>query len=292
MGFSDPQRAQLTRLGKEKINAMYADEFVKHYHQIVVPEFYPGHPVHPLFGASAHPAPVREYSNVQYKSRHGISYDERVKLKNLLLYTFLPKMAKDPDTGIVKIGSGYRLLTSWAPIDEMPAKVFQRVIGGKGSPKEMAQFIQFLNYWRCHEEYIKGKKMDKLELIVEQYLGTDCNGFVGNYIKYKYPMVDVDPNNPEEVFHNKAKKKGGVIRKSIEEVAADDIVIFPGHIGVISKVLVQLGSSAMVVFCESKTRHMVFGGPQSNILHLGFDGKKFKLEDRKEVLAIIRLPGM
>jgi hypothetical protein len=272
---------------------MIAEDFVRQYHHLTVPEFQlrPFGPTE-LFGANSRSAPVREYSNSRFSSRHGLSYAERLKLKDLLLYTFLPRMTKKSEkSGVFKNASGYSFHNSAVPIRDMPAKTFQRVFGGKGSPVEMAQVIQIINFWRGYLTLLEGKEVPELNLIVEQYLGMDCNGFVGNYLMAKYPGLGVDPNNPEEIYHNKAKKNG-VIRKSIQDLKEDDILIFDGHIAIISRVLAKASNSAMVAVSESRTRHQVHGGPQTNSLHMEYSSGGFKLSGRDPLLAIVRLQGM
>ncbi|GAB4372828.1 MAG: hypothetical protein OHK0021_15130 [Bryobacter sp.] len=271
---------------------MYAEDYVKQYHNITVPEFFSSDGAYNFYGTLATSTPVREYSNSKYTSRLGATYKERCDLKDLLLYNFLPKRAKDPKSGIEKVGSSYRLMSSWAPIDELPASHYQRAVGGKASPSVLRKFIQFFNYWRCYRVRVEGKEVKSIAYLVAQYLGADCNGFVGNYLAEEFPELDVNPNNPEESYLTKAKKKGGVIRKAIDEIDCDDIVVFHGHIGIISRVLTRAGKSANVVFCESRTRHQVYGGPQSNILELEQTSKGFKLQGREAVLDIVRIPGM
>jgi hypothetical protein len=271
---------------------MFADDFVRQYQLIEVPEFLPSNGVTRLFGYGGVPAPVREYSNALYPSRHGISYADRLVVKKLLQSTFFPKMAKDPKSGILKIGSTYRLVCSTQPIDAFENKSFQTVFGGKASPTLLRKFIQLFNFWRGHMLRVEGASVNEIAFLVEQYLGTDCNGFVGNYLLAKYPDLDVDPNNPEETYHTKSKRSGGVVRKSLAEIAPDDIVIFPGHIGVISSVLARTAQTAIVRFSESRSRHLVHGGPQTNTLKLEYSSKSFQLEGRKPVLNIVRIPGM
>lgn len=269
---------------------MIADDFVRQYHAIQVPEFIPNGGPTKLYGVGAIDTPVREYSNKLYPSRHGISYSDRVALKDVLL-SFFAKRAKETDSGVYKYGSEYVLPCSNRPVQGFEKKSFMTAFGGKGSPSLLRDFIQLFNYWRGYQLRIKGKKVNEIAFLVEQYLGTDCNGFVGNYLAHKYPHLGVDPNNPEETYHNKAKK-GGVIRKSLSEVAEDDIVIFKGHIGIISSVLTRTASTAMVRFSESRSRHVKYGGPQTNTLKLEYSSGSFQLEAREKVLDLIRIPGM
>lgn len=270
---------------------MIADDFVRQYHAIQVPEFIPNGGPTTLYGVGAVDAPVREYSNVLYPSRHGVSYSERMDVKNLLLFDFFPKRAKDEKSGIYKYGSDYVLNCSNRPVQGFAKKSFMTAFAGKGSPALLADFIQLFNYWRGYMLRVKGKKVNEIAFLVEQYLGTDCNGFVGNYLAHKFPHLGVDPNNPEETYHNKAKK-GGVIRKSLAEIAEDDIVIFKGHIGIISSVLSRSDSTAIVRFSESRSRHIKHGGPQTNSLKLEYSSGSFQLEAREKVLDIVRIPGM
>ncbi len=270
---------------------MIADDYVRMYHAIQTPEFIPNGGPTTLYGVGSMDAPVREYSNALYPSRHGISYSDRIQVKDLLQSDFFPQRAKDPKSGIYLCGSEYVLQCSNRPVQGFAKKAFMKVFTGKGSPSLLSGFIQLFNYWRGYMLRVKGKKVNEIALLVEQYLGTDCNGFVGNYISHKFPHLGVDPNNPEETYHRNAKK-GGVIRKSLAEVAEDDIVIFKGHIGVISSVLSRTASTAIVRFSESRSRHIKFGGPQTNTLKLEYSSGSFELEAREKVLDLVRIPGM
>lgn len=270
---------------------MIADDFVRMYHAIQTPEFIPNGGPTKLYGVGAVDAPVREYSNVRFPSRHGVSYSERMEVKNLLLFDFFPKRVKEPDSGVIQYGSEFVLSCSNRPVQGFAKKSFMTGFAGKGSPALLQDLIQLFNYWRGYMLRVKGKKVNEIAFLVEQYLGTDCNGFVGNYLAHKYSHLGVDPNNPEETYHNKAKK-GGVIRKGLAEVSEDDIVIFEGHIGIISSVLSRTASTAIVRFSESRSRHIKYGGPQTNTLKLEYSSGSFALEAREKVLALVRIPGM
>lgn len=114
---------------------------------------------------------------------------------------------------------------------------------------------------------------------------------MGNHLAHKYPHLGVDPDNPEETYHNKAKKSG-VIRKRVAEVSEDGIVIFKGHIGIISSVLSRTASTAIVRFSESHSRLIKNGGPRTNTRKLEYSSGSFQLQAREKALDLVRIPGM
>ncbi len=270
---------------------MIADDFVRQYHNLEVPEFSPYNGPTRLYGGLRTPTPVREYSNALYTCYHGLTYAQRLDFKDALL-SFFKKMSKDPESGVLRVDGCYRLTCSIDPVPGIPASDFQKAFGGKAGPTLMRQFIQFINYWRCHLVKLEGKTVTDLQTIVAQYMGTDCNGFVGNYIASKYPALGVDPNNPEETYWNNSKKAGGVRRNNIADVAADDILIFSGHIAIISSVLLRAGNAAIVRVSESRSRRILHGGPQTNTLTLTYSSGSFDLSARDPLIGICRLPGM
>ena len=52
--------------------------------------------------------------------------------------------------------------------------------------------------WSGAVGWISVKEVATVPEIVAKYLGTDCNGFVGNYIARKFPDINVEPDNPAE----------------------------------------------------------------------------------------------
>jgi hypothetical protein len=127
---------------------------------------------------------------------------------------------------------------------------------------------------------------------VSKYLGVDCNGFVGNYIARKFPGIGAGPNNPEETFLSKAKKAGGVIRKSPNELQADDIIIYEGHISIVDSVISRSADHAMCNVSESRSAGSKNGGPRTNLLKMSFSSGNFSLPGHKAIEAIVRIPGM
>ncbi len=272
---------------------MLAEDFVRLYHHIKVPEFKPRPGgAEDLFGAHERAAPVREYTARHSTNRHGLSYAQRVKLKDLMLYSFLPRMAKSPErTGVMKSAAGYSLANSWAPIRDLPASTFSKVFRGKASPREMAQVIQVMNYWRYREEEIEGNDVGELAQLVEQHLGLDDTGFIYNYLRIKFQVLDVDLGPCEDAVMARARK-GGVLRSKLQEVREDDLLLFEGHVAIISRVLAVGASGAMLAVSESRSGREVHGGPQTRRYHLGWSAGQFQLSGREPLVAICRLPGM
>ena len=241
---------------------MTAADFVKQYHDIVVPKFAPFDGPWRMFGGAFVAAPVTEYCNRLHSMYTGKSFKQRWDFYEELVRFLRDKMAKDPDSGI-QWGTGPSLVNSWAPISSFSKGDMQASFEGKAPPAKLAQTIQLISYWASHRGLMDGGFTTTVPELVNDYLGMDCNGFVGNYLKQKFANVKCKASTPEEQYLVWGKY-GGVIRKGTAGLAIDDVVVFDGHIAVISKVILATEKEALVEISESRTRKMTKGGPQTN----------------------------
>ena len=78
------------------------------------------------------------------------------------------------------------------------------------------------------------------------------------------------------------------------ELATDDIIVFNGHIAMISQVTRIYETSALCQVSESRTSQKLNGGPQTNSLWIRLDKQgKFQVDGHEyEAKAIVRLSGM
>jgi len=232
-------------------------------------------------------APVREYANTRHKNRAGHETIVRLGLKDILLFQ-LPGMLKghlDAATvdGTLTIRKGGTTLLT-VGMGEVNAS-----FNGKGSPRMMARTIELLQIWivlcrdvlgRTTVRSTIGRKDEKkgtdtrrphdfavedLQTMVDDYLGVDCNGFTGRYLKAKFPALKVDAQTTEEAYAS----KDAHVRKSVADIKADDTAVFNDgsyhHVAMVGAVLQYLPSEALIILAESRTAHMLHGGPQSNI---------------------------
>jgi hypothetical protein len=83
---------------------MTADEYVKEYHSMVVPDFVPlAGSETKLQGMGVLYAPVTEYCNIKHAMYGGKTWTERKEYKDNLAFTFFPNRAKESDSYLVQI---------------------------------------------------------------------------------------------------------------------------------------------------------------------------------------------
>ncbi len=272
---------------------MTAEDYVKLLHNIEVPEFELTGGGSQLYGWKLVKTPVTEYINSRHSSYLGKSYNDRREFKSDLM-KFFRKRSKDPKSGINESGWVVGLTCSCVPIQSVSRENVQSAVAGKVTLDTMKKVIQLLSYYRSYMVLIEKEELDPLQKLVGTYFGLDCTGLVGNYINLKYSKVDIEPNDMEETFEFRAKYKGGVVRKKTDEVKADDMIVFKGHIAIISEVIVKEAGRVLCRVCESRSRSSLKNGPQVNAkwLKQDKDGKwDLELHDA-EVTSVIRLAGM
>lgn len=269
---------------------MTAADYVKLYHGINVPKFTQQESQWVLFGGGFIATPVTEYSNALHTMYSGKSFSDRWDFYEDLI-NFCKARGKEKDSG-VKWSNGPNIVCSWLPMHGFTRKNMQDSIEGKAAPAVLTQMIQVVSYWVSYQSLIEGETMSTVPQYVSDYLGVDCNGFVGNYLKAKYPGVKCKHSTPEEQYLVWGKY-GGVIRKSPADLAADDVIVFDGHIAVINKVILATEKEALVEVSESRTRKMKKGGPQTNTWWIRHKAGVFELVDRDTaVKGICRIGGM
>ena len=285
---------------------MTAEDYVQKYHDIIVPD-YITNGSGTLLGINIVRTPVDEYCNRRYANRYRKSHSERWALRSTLV-KFCDEQVGLPDTPLVRFGPGYTLANSIPPLGYCDKKMIDASFYGKASPEELYSTIHLLSYWRGWRKYMDGvADVATVNLIVDKYLGMDCNGFVGNYLKAKYAAFHLGPNTPEQdYFYNRA-----AVRDRVDDIQPDDVVLLihkdkagainwsapdmvkelhhrrslVGHITVISRVLSRAGNQAQVVLSESRTSHQENGGPQSNTWTLKRTGKyRFDIVGRSQVV--------
>ena len=272
---------------------MTAAEYVKQFHDISVPEFELVGGGSNLYGFKMVKTPVTEYMNARKSSYLGKSYNERRDFKSDLM-RFFRKRSKDPKSGIQESGWVVGLSCSNTPINSVSNHNVQSAIAGKASLPEMRNVIQLLSYYYSYMVLVEKATMGSLQNMVGMYFGLDCTGFVGNYINLKYPGVAIEPNDMEETFEYKAKHKGGIVRGKVSDIKADDIIVFGGHIAIISEVIVKESERVLCAVSESRSQKKLKNGPQTNTNWLMLDKKgNFDLEGHdSKVSSVVRLAGM
>lgn len=269
---------------------MTAADYVKEYHAITTPKFTLHEGPWVLFGGGFLSTPVTEYSNTLHAMYSGKTFKQRWTFYEDLVKFFRAR-AKEKDSGVTW-GSGPKLTCSWLPMIGFTKKDMQNSIEGKATPEKLAQMIQLVSYWVSYQALIEGETMSTVQSYVNDYLGVDCNGFVGNYLQRKFAGVKCKHSTPEEQYLVWGKY-GGVIRKGTEGLAVDDVIVFEGHIAVISKVILATPKEALVEISESRTRKMKKGGPQTNSWWIHYKAGAFQIVDRDlDVKGICRIGGM
>ena len=171
----------------------------------------------------------------------GNTPSERLSLKDALL-RFFKDRAKEDDSGIsYSKGDGYSLGGSHTvkPIYDFLRRDFMTSFCGKASPEMLGDMIQLIAYWRYWRINKDNKSVVPVPFIVSDYLGVDCNGFIGNYLQTKYAGNSLGPSSTEYTYHSKGKKTR---RKRFQDIRMDDVIVFEGyhHVSLVQE-LVDLG---------------------------------------------------
>ena len=253
--------------------------FVTAYHNIAVPRY------RVSAGkiertADTITVPVREYANTRLTNRAGNAPLVRLGLKDILLFQ-LPGMLK----GHLDVDSRDRTLTirkDGATLLSVGWGEVNASFNGKGSPRMMARTIELLQILIVLCDEILGRSVvrikigktgekeshdyaiEDLQTMVDDYLGVDCNGFTGLYLKAKFPKLSVTSQTTEEAYVSREAHN----RKTVADIKADDIAVFNDgsyhHVAMVGAVQRYLPSEALVILSESRSSRIVHGGPQSN----------------------------
>lgn len=296
---------------------MTADQYVTKYHSLAVPEYKVSNNQASAWTVKS--TPVDEYLNARLSNRAGYTPEQRKKFRKGV-WELLQEHADLPDTPVYRIGSGFTIANAMWPCAYVDADMWASSFTGKGSPETVMAAIQVLSYWRGWR-VLEGD-VPSLTRLVDMFLGTDCNGFVGNYMstKYKKNGFKLGPSSPEEdYFYNRH-----TIRDAASEVRADDIVLMNrtakaskgeramdwdkgsrsdmekelseqrfliGHIMVISSVTPAGGNDVQVMISESATSSVENGGPQTRAFTLRRLGTyRWKIVGRdSEVHSVIKV---
>lgn len=260
--------------------------YVKRYHQLWTPQFVPWANEAGFYGLGAIQTPVKQYCNRKYTNAAGKTPSERFKLKDTLL-GFFKARAKDDDSGVsYDKGDGYSLSASLTvkPIYDFRRQSFMTCFGGKASPEMLGDMIQLIAYWRYWRIHKNGKSVAPMPFIVSDYLGVDCNGFIGNYLRAKYAGNSLRPGSPEREFHSKGKKTR---RTRFQDIRPDDVIVFEGfhHVSLVQEVVDWGEDWAVVELCESRSK--AHGGPQCSYEEITWQKDKHK----KPVVGAFHMRG-
>jgi hypothetical protein len=163
-----------------------------------------------------------------------------------------PEMVKD---GFLNI-TNYGILTE-AGADKKHASPFTSVFVGKGSPAQFSTVLPLIVKYK--DAFVNAYKNDHrkpgsdlgpgdcarmmagfrpeqwpemLQQFTDDYLGLDCNGFVGNYVQ-KTKMSLLGPDSPVRSYYTDSKG----VRKTVAEVQAHDALVWQDfqHLAIIEE---------------------------------------------------------
>lgn len=195
---------------------------------------------------------------------------------------------------------------------------------GKGTPNQIKQAVNLMNLWRVFTLEVRKKTSSKtkkitdklnekdsetkkrlrttydhrflardLPVMVREFFGVDCNGFVNLYLKAKYPKLGIpSAHTMEDIYVLTTGKPGDKkkikdnLRYSLTDIKQDDAAVFYKghyhHIAVINAVLRRAGNEVLVNMAES--RGSSAGGVQVNNFTIREQKEKgkFSIVGRKE----------
>jgi hypothetical protein len=180
-----------------------------------------------------------------------------------------------------EVKDGFLGITNKGIIDEAGGVgPFVRVFVGKGSPEEFATVLALVAKYKDAfvKAYKKGsdtrgqcaKMMDgyrpeqvreMLQAFTDKYLGLDCNGWVGNFVKRtKKSPFDADTEIPRYYYHCNS------VRKTLAEVLTLDILVWANFQ---HTALIGSWDSALK---KADVYQSTYGGPQHAVHELVAEG--------------------
>lgn len=117
-----------------------------------------------------------------------------------------------------------------------------QVFDGKGSPDQISRALTFAADLGVVSEMLKRSypsTQADVQRFADKYIGMDCNGFVGNYLKAS-GIGDLGPSSDVYKFAPAARRK-----KRLEDVRAGDVLVWmktessASHVAIIDSVLIE-----------------------------------------------------
>lgn len=200
------------------------------------------------------------------KNEKGNKTDVWTKLQNFLRFgkDETTKMPYQQGDWIVdsRIKLGGKVQYSWA-----------KTLGpfnGKGTPERYARFIKAVDFWLtvgCKKKMYRpaawGKvsQVPSLKQFAKDYMGVDCNCFVGGYFQQNYPDTGWDT---EAGWDNNGLYKGPK-RTSVADIKELDVLVQfnskdDKHVALIDKVFDKTGSRASISIVQSSGGKGVWSG--------------------------------
>jgi hypothetical protein len=158
---------------------------------------------------------------------------------------------------------------------------------GKASPETFERVLALIYqyreafvsaYGKTHTEPYKtcakilsgdGRPERILQTFCDEYMGLDCNGFVGNFVAKADHSLKLKPNS--SIQHEFFPKKT-VLRASADELQAKDLIIWANFQHIAS---IDVGLYDKFIVCQSTA-----GGPQSS------RGNSFVYDPRQKLFSI------
>jgi hypothetical protein len=160
--------------------------------------------------------------------------------------------------GLNRTGDNLQLLVT--PPVHTTLGAIARVFGGKGSPGEIRDVLVIASLWMTTSPQILATAgVTDLPGFAQRYIGVDCNGFVGTYLRANYPQTHFGPE-----FYIPAVSAHSRACATLSDVDSLCLIISQGlgHVSIIGAIFSRTDSQIDCNQCQS--RSPALGGP-----HLG-----------------------
>jgi hypothetical protein len=240
------------------------EDFVLRYHNLQV------NTLMPFFDPPICCAENKTFAIVRYVS--GLTtYTNNVRGR---IRKFLNKQGENPESGIFKVGDNIWTLPylQIEPIYDFSDDALTRVLSGRGSIWEIQSTMRIASLMMATYDTKKDfyGAID-LKTFVDYFLGMDCNGFAGAYLR----AFGANPGTGNQSCKTLAS---GPKRQKASEVRERDFIYHddsPDHIQVIGKVEKCEGDW---VYCNiSEARSYALKGAQTNPWKIKRDGAGWKM---------------
>lgn len=165
------------------------------------------------------------------------------------------------------------------------------VYTGKGSPEDISDILWLARHWDlvdvtqtagAPKKHLRADATWTLQHYCDDYVGLDCNGFVGNYVGNIMGKAGYTGNTPIPHYYD-----AGTVRTKIDDVQALDVMVWPdfGHITIIDSLCPKNADGSLNCVVAESTA--AFGGGT----HVGMYTIKPHKDEKSKKFTINRGAG-
>jgi hypothetical protein len=153
------------------------------------------------------------------------------------------------DVGHLVSGSQVTLPVASPPLNTTTGTI-ARVFAGKGTPDQIRDVLRLVSLWQSTQGPGHADPTYELRRFAHEFMGVDCNGFVGTYLRSQFPMSPLGPEFDIGSVHSYAHE-----RFSLGDIQPVDLVVShgAGHVAIIGSIVSQSENEVRCMLCQSRS---------------------------------------